>query len=29
LIIDGRGEVGDGLRVIPLRAVLHRAATPQ
>jgi preprotein translocase subunit SecB len=29
LIIDGRGEVGDGLRVIPLRAVPHRAATPQ
>ncbi len=29
LIVDGRGEVGDGLRVIPLRAVLHRAATPE
>jgi hypothetical protein len=29
LIVDGRGEMrGDGLCVTPLRAVLHRPATP-
>lgn len=29
LIVDGRGEVaGDGLRVVPTRAVLHRKAGP-
>src|SRR5690349_13340587 len=28
LIIDGRGELGDTLTVVPLRAVLHRKAAP-
>ncbi|MGB3483239.1 MAG: pyridoxamine 5'-phosphate oxidase family protein [Mycobacterium sp.] len=28
LIVDGRGELGDTLRVVPQRAVLHRKAAP-